>query len=604
MIKLIKVLLIPLGLCFLLLQAILYIYQSLDQPDVLRLKEASFVQSDAMYPPPFLLDKVEKRSLPDNWLKSMSGFGGSGWYQIHFPRQKQGGHVWGLFIPRANMNLAVFLNGHEVANSGHFSEPLSRNWARPLYYTIPAGLLSQHANTLHIHLKSYADEAGGLSQLLMGSQDTLLPLYQMRDFIQIDLAKVTFFLNIFAGCLALFLWNLMRSKSMYAWFAVICFSSCIFILNHFALELPISRNIWHYSVYVSIGWYACSLLMFTLHFLQRSHEMFERSLVIYMLISSVIILTLQNIFVALVWHIGSLAMASYACILLFRSWLHSNESAELVLFIGMLSTWILGFHDWYTRLTLQQFSSPVLMHLGPPMILVAISWILMVRFSQAMKKTEQFQAELIQRVEHVTLKLNKEHQRVQVLLQQEAKEGERSRIMKDLHDGLGSYLMSAHSIARMQKLDQGIQQALNDALFFLRTSIDALGSEDADLSSVLGTFRYRIEPQLKAYAIKLHWYMDDISEYYLSSEHKLHLIRIIQEAIANVIKHSGASELHISTKLMDDVISLSVKDNGCGISGDQSGHGLKNMRERIEMMGGSLTINALPSSGTHLLFML
>jgi len=513
-----KILLLPLAFCFLLGGAIASIYTWLDEPSILHLQQAQFLKSDAMNPPNFITDTAQSRTLPDNWLRSMQGFGGSGWYKIRFAKQDQQGHVWGLFIPRANMNVAVFINGKEIGHSGHFYEPVSRNWARPLYYTIPAGMLSQGENTLHIHLKSYADEAGGLSQLLIGAQDVLLPLYQLRDFIQIDLAKVSFFLNILVGLLTLFLWYLRRSDTIYLWFSIICFSSSVFILNHFLLEIPFARNPWHFFVYVSIGWFAASLLMFALHFLDKVNPKWQRILLIYMLISSVIILLLQNIFVALLWHIGSLAMASYACMVLFRSWLHSDESAELVLFVAALATLALGFHDWYTRLTMQQFSSPVLMHLGPPLMLMAIAWILTVRFIRASEEIEGFNAVLMTRINEVTNNLNHEHQQVQALLQQEAKDSERQRIMQDLHDGLGNHLMAAHSIARIKQLDDGIQQALNDALFWLRTSIDTLADDDGDVSDLLGTFRYRIEPQLKSCGIALHWHMDDISNYTLPAE--------------------------------------------------------------------------------------
>jgi len=605
MIKLLKVLLIPLVLCLVLLLAITSVYQWLYAPGVLHVKKAQFMVSDSMLPPDFLSSEVEQRLLPDNWLRSMRGFGGSGWYEVHIPKQEQQGHVWGVFIPRANMNVALFLNHHEIGNSGHFSEPVSRNWARPLYYNIPAGFLSENDNVMHIHLKSYADEAGGLSELLIGEQDALLPLYKTRNFVQIDLAKITFFMNIFAGLLALFLWRLRRFEPMYAWFSVICFSSSFFILNTFLLEIPIGRNAWHFLVYVAIGWFACSLLMFTLHFIKKNKPVWERYLLIYMLISSLVVLGLQNIFVAMFWHIGSLMMVSYACIVLFRSWLSSGEAAELVLFIALLFTFGLGFHDWYTRLTLQQFGSPVLMHLGPPLMLLAISWILIVRFVKSMQANESFNIELQLRIQEARSELNQEHQRVQVLLQQEAKLGERNRIMKDLHDGLGSYLMSAHSIARIKQLDDGIQQALNDALFWLKTSIDTLDSEDSDLASLLGTFRYRVEPQLKSCGIILDWQMDDLSKYQLPSEQHLHVVRIMQEAVTNVIKHAKASCLSIHVKSLEDQhVCLSIEDNGCGISGEQVGHGLKNMRERIEMIGGSMHMDEAVSGGVLLKFTL
>ena len=145
---------------------------------------------------------------------------------------------------------------------------------------------------------------------------------------------------------------------------------------------------------------------------------------------------------------------------------------------------------------------------------------------------------------------------------------------------------------------------MNDALFWLRTSIDTLDSEAGDLGSLLGTFRYRIEPQLKACGITLDWKMDDLSMCTLASEHHLQVVRIVQEAVTNVFKHAKASQLAIHTRVKDENIYLSITDNGCGISGDKMGHGLKNMHERITLIGGSMHITTPEVSGTSLVFTL
>ncbi|MBL4759355.1 MAG: hypothetical protein JKY80_00655 [Mariprofundaceae bacterium] len=236
---------------------------------------------------------------------------------------------------------------------------------------------------------------------------------------------------------------------------------------------------------------------------------------------------------------------------------------------------------------------------------MSISWILISRFLYFANQSEHFNEILLERVEEKSVQLQTEHQKVQVLMQQEAKADERSRIMKDLHDGLGSYLMSAHSIARIQQLGQGIQQPLNDALFWLRTSIDTLDTSDDNLNTILGTFRHRIEPQLKACGIQLNWHMDDVSICILSAENKLHMIRIIQEAVTNVIKHAHASELTMKTTIDDSHrIIIDIIDNGKGMQDDKKGYGLKHMRERVESMGGSMDICSSKGQSFHLQFIM
>jgi signal transduction histidine kinase len=96
--------------------------------------------------------------------------------------------------------------------------------------------------------------------------------------------------------------------------------------------------------------------------------------------------------------------------------------------------------------------------------------------------------------------------------------------------------------------------------------------------------------------------MDDLSAHGLSSEGRLHLMRIVQESITNVIKHAQASVLSISTTVESNQhVRLHIQDNGCGFSGSGEGHGMDNMRSRIEAIGGILDVLS-NESGTSLSF--
>lgn len=591
MTKILRALLLPSIFCLFLIQGILFLHHDLTADGVSSLQQSQFISSGSMFPPKFDHQDVEPRTLPDNWNSSQRGVGGSGWYALSFQQEEKQDSLWGIFVPRANMNIAVFINNIEVGSSGTFNEPIARNWARPIYYTIPAGTISPGENIIHLHLKAYAYDGGGVSKIFIGPHQQLLPLYEGRYFLQVDISMIVFFLNIFAGLIMLTLWALQRQEPTYGWFALSCFSSSFFISNHFIRDIPFDRDLWQWATHISIGWFAFSLLAFARRFVERDQQPWERYLLSYMLLSSITLVAFNHTSSFLLWHIGSLSMASYASALLFNQWATTKEAAHLVIFCSFLVTLFLGFHDWATRFSDLQFSYPVLMHLGPPVMLMAITWILITRFVQSANQNVKFNATLIQRVQETKEALHTEHQKVQTLLQQETEAKERNRIMKDLHDGLGGYLMSAHSIARMNEYDEGLQHALNDAIFWLRSSIDTLDSSNEDISALLGTLRFRLEPQLKSSGIQLKWHMDDLSHCTLPSEYKLHLMRIIQESITNVIKHAQASTISISTTLTSNSsIGLEIKDNGQGFSNTEEGHGMGNMRSRIESMGGSFEL--------------
>jgi signal transduction histidine kinase len=90
----------------------------------------------------------------------------------------------------------------------------------------------------------------------------------------------------------------------------------------------------------------------------------------------------------------------------------------------------------------------------------------------------------------------------------------------------------------------------------------------------------------------------------LSSELRRELLRIGREALANVLKHSNATKVHLDLVYQKREVQLCVFDDGHGFVGDPQpspshGSGLKNMRKRAERMGGTLVVKSLPGQGTR-----
>src|SRR5581483_6415913 len=86
------------------------------------------------------------------------------------------------------------------------------------------------------------------------------------------------------------------------------------------------------------------------------------------------------------------------------------------------------------------------------------------------------------------------------------------------------------------------------------------------------------------------------------------LYRVMQEALANVVRHAQASRVDIRIKKMDGVICMRIKDNGKGFQQQRVLHdkkgkrlGLLGMRERLEMVGGTFIITSTPGKGTTVL---
>jgi signal transduction histidine kinase len=80
----------------------------------------------------------------------------------------------------------------------------------------------------------------------------------------------------------------------------------------------------------------------------------------------------------------------------------------------------------------------------------------------------------------------------------------------------------------------------------------------------------------------------------------LHILRILQEAFTNVLKHTHASLISVETGVdaLGKHVFIRVSDNGNGFTGEHKGHGLENMRRRAQIIGGELDIQPSPTGTT------
>jgi signal transduction histidine kinase len=88
----------------------------------------------------------------------------------------------------------------------------------------------------------------------------------------------------------------------------------------------------------------------------------------------------------------------------------------------------------------------------------------------------------------------------------------------------------------------------------------------------------------------------------LPDAYNITLYRTLQEALTNVIKHAHASQVWVDLSLDDDLVTLTIQDNGAGFGEKPAtnGIGLAGLRERITIAGGTLTVSSTPKRGTIL----
>jgi len=114
---------------------------------------------------------------------------------------------------------------------------------------------------------------------------------------------------------------------------------------------------------------------------------------------------------------------------------------------------------------------------------------------------------------------------------------------------------------------------------------------ETDLLLLLATLRFRLQPRLEAAGVKLVWDAGEAPPLqWLDQRHALHILRILQEAFANILKHAGAREITVSVRAEDDHVVVRVQDDGRGFdhASPSRGRGLTNQRSRAEAIGGAI----------------
>jgi two-component system, NarL family, sensor histidine kinase DevS len=196
-----------------------------------------------------------------------------------------------------------------------------------------------------------------------------------------------------------------------------------------------------------------------------------------------------------------------------------------------------------------------------------------------------------------------------------ASESERTRWARELHDDtlqdLGSLkvmLQSAHATGRAEAVDDAVQAAVGQ----LQLSITSLQSLITELRPA-ALDELGIQPALEALAERTHGRFGVAVETHfdldfhsgrdparLTAEIESTAYRLVQEAVTNAVKHAGGETIYLSVVQDGGKLLITVRDQGVGFDPTHRGEGfgLLGMRERVELVGGRLSIDSAPERGT------
>ncbi|MEM1433717.1 MAG: ATP-binding protein [Pseudomonadota bacterium] len=540
------------------------------------------------------LAQWEPVTLPDDWMQS--GYpNGVAWYRYRLDLNVPPGRLWGILLKRVNLNAAVYLNGRLVGQIGAMASPISRNWARALLYSIPSGLMHEGRNELKIKVICHPAGHGMLGRMLMGPRELLVPAERRSQFFNLEVPRFVVALSAMMGLVIGGIWLLRRRDTEYGWFALISGCAAAHSLKYFVTDTGLNEYTWDWFQFMTFTGISFALYFFLMRYrdvrVRRADQLMAAAWTAIAVVLSVLaaLRSPQLYDVAMLAVLLAFGSNLYAMSHVLRQLL-VTRSAEIywitlcIVFLLVTVTFDLAQVFGFVARTPGEVSVYFL-----PLFLATFGGIMLFRFVTAIRERDQLMVDLEGRVAVAA-------ERIVTLEKERALAQQREAIMRDMHDGVGGHLVSSLALLERQpEADLVLKDVLRGALTDLRLMIDSLDADSGDLGFLLGSLRDRMDPVLERSGFEVIWALEPVpSVGAISPHHALQIMRILQEALTNAIKHAQAGRLRIAMQATADgeAICCTVEDDGSGFAAAavRRGRGLLNMERRATAVGATLTV--------------
>ncbi|MES2532273.1 MAG: ATP-binding protein [Pseudomonadota bacterium] len=571
--------------------------------------------------------------LPDNWDSTWPDASGHAWYRLDLvaPASWWDAPI-AIYLPAVGMNAQLFINGADLGSQGRMTEPVTRNFYTPLLFHLPHALLrpAGQRNVLHVLVTGYPQHRNGLGEVYVGPEEPLRAAWRWRSFWQNTGTLISSVFTIAMGAYVLMLWSRERANVVFGWFGLAALVWGIRNLNLYVTDLPLSNLRWSQLSVVGAVGFVGFFALFTLrycetesppdrkvHFVRRH---WQTVVVWVFMVCATLALTLPDSFQTSRSNFRWVGLAgiTLTCWTQARlsalAWRLRTAETTLIALAGVVYIGLM-LNDY--RVTNDKFALGqyyMRQYAALPLFL-AIGGMLTRRYLAALQNTRQMSESLATQVRTQHELLTRSFDQLRNAERDQAQAQERERLMRDLHDGLGLHLTSALMQARAASVDgRLLAHTLQDCLDDLRVAVDSLAGDERDPVTVLGSLRFRMAPRLEASGVRLDWAVDDdVPELaWLDAERALHLLRIVQEALTNTMRHSGATVVAMSVRNVHHdgiaMVEVRIADNGHGFEIDAearavdaradahahrtAGRGQRNMMSRAVKLGALLDVSS------------
>jgi signal transduction histidine kinase len=551
--------------------------------------------------------------LPYLWDREQPAQSGLVVFEIPFSFTRPPVEPYGLTIPKISNGYVVYLNDVMLDRFGDLTRHDRTDAKLPRLIAVPPGAL-QATNVLRLAVGADVGRQGGLSALTLAPMETARVAYTSVWRWRVLGPQMVAIFSALVGLIGLLLWMTQPSVQadgrvgrdvvyLYGSLAEFCW---VFRVADSLMESPPLPLPW-WSVMSALslwGWSSLTVL-FCIEVVGwgQSRRLSGMRLWLGVLgllgLAAAVAARVYGWPLALtVWY-GLLGL-TFLLFSLVVVWQALQRGATLdgrLLAFAILVNVLIGLLDLYQLRVSPSMGGRTSLYYSSILFGLAAGLIVLRRFSAVSRHAQHLMSNLNGLVQQKEQELAISYQKLEHVAREQARSGERSRILRDMHDGVGSHISTA-----IRQLQSGrasgdeVLQTLRDSLDQLKLSIDAIHLPPGDVTALLANLRYRLEPRLRACGIELDWAVEALAPVAALDAGAMRQLQfMLFEAIANVMQHARASQLRIEARQVGPGVQVQVVDNGCGFDTSQvPRRGLRLMQERAQTIGARLTVGSQP----------
>jgi signal transduction histidine kinase len=531
------------------------------------------------------------------------------WYRLKVPDAAWAPQPLMLYGARAKGYgpVSVYVDGQLV---GQWQlDGVQWYWA-PFWLTVDGGQRSVTPREVLVRMAHPAHTRTALASVWLGHPDSIRWRYMARQWLQLQVPAMGGGAFLAVGLFAFFVWLRSLRDITFLLFSVLAVSSFIRGL-HYYVDFEVRDDLLGWLTVNSLFW-----LIGAVHHLQmRLHQrtMPRLTRVLHLIIGTVFVVSLPVLhhlpntpdFSPLVYVLAMVTSPLVAYAGFRLSWRRSIDG--MLVASAVITGTLFGFNDWAIQNNLLGAES---WYLGPYANILNFALFCTIMFRHYMRAVDgvrESNVVLGHKLAEREAELHHSYERLRAVERQQTLQTERQRMMQDMHDGLGSALHSAlRAVEHGRLAEHDVVDVLRGCIDDLHLAIDSMDPAHADLQLLMATLRHRLGPRLKQAGLTLDWHVHDLPELQgLDPRNALHIMRIVQEALTNSLKHSGADRLTLVSEVTPHDVRIRIRDNGRGfqVQPDPAagGRGLQNQQRRAQAIGARVSWQSGPAGTETLL---